>query len=179
MTPQEIVSELNSCFVAFDEIVDKYNLEKIKTIGDSYMCAGGIPTPNRTHPIDMVKAGIEMVEHMKWRNDQRIALGLQPWELRVGIHVGPVAAGVVGKKKYAYDIWGSTVNIASRMESNGAPGQVNISSGAYELIKDKFFCQHRGKIYAKNIGEIDMYFVEGEIKMTPIAAQTKTLPADT
>jgi adenylate cyclase len=84
----------------------------------------------------------------------------------------------VGKKKYAYDIWGSTVNIASRMESNGEPGHVNISSGAYELVKERFFCQHRGKIHAKNIGEIDMYFVEGEIKISPITVQTKSLPAD-
>ncbi len=177
MSPQEIVSELNACFVAFDDIIDKYRLEKIKTIGDAYMCAGGIPTPDKSHPINMVKAGLEMVEYMKWRNAQRAAIGLLPWELRIGIHVGPVAAGVVGKKKYAYDIWGSTVNIASRMESNGEPGQVNISSNTYELIKDWFFCQHRGKISAKNIGEIDMYFVEGEIQFcqTQPASQGRSL----
>ena len=99
MTPQEIVSELNACFVAFDEIVDKYRLEKIKTIGDAYMCAGGIPTPDKSHPVNMVKAGLEMVEYMKWRNAQRTAIGLLPWELRIGIHVGPVAAGVVGKEE--------------------------------------------------------------------------------
>lgn len=173
MSPQEIVSELNACFVAFDDIIDKYRLEKIKTIGDAYMCAGGIPTPDKSHPINMVKAGLEMVEYMKWRNSQRAAIGLLPWELRIGIHVGPVAAGVVGKKKYAYDIWGSTVNIASRMESNGEPGQVNISSNTYELIKDWFFCQHRGKISAKNIGEIDMYFVEGEIHFAKPIQQVK------
>lgn len=173
MSPQEIVSELNACFVAFDEIVDKYRLEKIKTIGDAYMCAGGIPTPDKSHPVNMVKAGLEMVEYMKWRNAQRVAIGLLPWELRIGIHVGPVAAGVVGKKKYAYDIWGSTVNIASRMESNGEPGQVNISSNTFELVKEKFFCQHRGKISAKNIGEIDMYFVEGEINFVKPSHQIK------
>ncbi|MFI5156618.1 MAG: adenylate/guanylate cyclase domain-containing protein [Chitinophagales bacterium] len=173
MSPQEIVSELNACFVAFDDIIDKYRLEKIKTIGDAYMCAGGIPTPDKSHAINMVKAGLEMVEHMKWRNSQRAAIGLLPWELRIGIHVGPVAAGVVGKKKYAYDIWGSTVNIARRMESNGEPGQVNISSNTYELIKDWFFCQYRGKISAKNIGEIDMYFVQGEINFAKPIQQIK------
>ena len=88
--------------------------------------------------------------------------GLEPWDLRIGLHVGPVVAGVVGKKKYAYDIWGSTVNIASRMESNGEPGRVNISASTYELIKDEFECSYRGKIYAKNVGDIDMYFVERE-----------------
>ena len=88
-----------------------------------------------------------------------------PWDVRVGIHVGPVVAGVVGKKKYAYDIWGSTVNIASRMESNGEPGQVNISSATYELIKNKYACKYRGKIHAKNVGEIDMYFIDHELGM--------------
>ena len=89
--------------------------------------------------------------------------GLQPWEIRIGLHTGPVVAGVVGKKKYAYDIWGSTVNIASRMESNGEPGLVNISSATYELVKDKYRCKYRGKIYAKNVGEIDMYFIDGMV----------------
>jgi class 3 adenylate cyclase len=98
---------------------------------------------------------------MKLINEQRILEGLSPWELRIGIHIGPIVAGVVGKKKYAYDIWGSTVNIASRMETNGEPGQVNISAATYELVKDHFDCTYRGKIYAKNIGEIDMYFVRG------------------
>lgn len=163
LSPQEIVSELNLCFMAFDEITEKYNLEKIKTIGDSYMCAGGIPTPDERHPINMVKASLEMQAFMNLRNAERKAKGLSPWNLRIGIHVGPIVAGVVGKKKYAYDIWGSTVNIASRMESTGEPGHVNISSSLYDLIKDRYSCVYRGKVLAKNIGEIDMYFVEGEI----------------
>ncbi len=163
MSPQEIVTELSACFMAFDEIIEKYNLEKIKTIGDSYMAAGGIPTPNNSHTVDMIMASMEFQSYMRIHNEERRIKGLTPWSLRVGIHVGPVVAGVVGKKKYAYDIWGSTVNIASRMESNGEPGMVNISADTYELVKTHFTCFYRGKIYAKNIGEIDMYFVQDRI----------------
>jgi class 3 adenylate cyclase/predicted transcriptional regulator len=162
ISPQELVEELNTCFIAFDNIIGKYNLEKIKTIGDSYMCAGGIPTPDKDHVFNMIKASLEIKDYIIRNNIKRGQAGLEPWYLRIGIHVGPVVAGVVGKKKYAYDIWGGTVNIASRMESNGEPGKVNISSDTYELIKDKYDCVYRGKISAKNIGEIDMYFVEGE-----------------
>ncbi|HSC54825.1 MAG TPA: adenylate/guanylate cyclase domain-containing protein [Phnomibacter sp.] len=159
MSPQEVVTELGSCFVAFDEIIERYNLEKIKTIGDSYMCAGGIPTEDEDHPINIVKASLEMQSFIAERNERRAEMNLPPWVIRVGINTGPVVAGVVGRKKYAYDIWGGTVNIASRLESNGEPGQVNISASTYELIKDVYPCTYRGKIYAKNIGEIDMYFV--------------------
>ncbi len=164
MSPDEVVKELNICFIAFDEITEKYNLEKIKTIGDSYMCAGGIPTPYDDHVFNIVKASLEMQEFIYQNNQRRKELDLPPWEIRIGINVGPVVAGVVGKRKYAYDIWGSAVNIASRMESNGMPGQVNISSAVYEIIKDKYACIYRGKIYAKNVGEIDMYFIDHEIE---------------
>ena len=160
MSPTELVDELNICFMAFDEIIESNNLEKIKTIGDSYMCAGGIPTPDSRHPYNIVKAGLEIQHYIFQNNQRRAEKGLPPWDVRVGVHVGPLVAGVVGKKKYAYDIWGSTVNIASRMESNGEIGQVNISASAYELIKDKYACTYRGKIYAKNVGEIDMYFID-------------------
>jgi class 3 adenylate cyclase len=160
LSPQDLVAELNDYFVAFDEIVDKHNLEKIKTIGDAYMCAGGIPTANSTHPHDAVRAGLEMQAFMIARNAYRQRKGLEGWELRVGIHSGPVVAGVVGKRKYAYDIWGDTVNVASRMESNGEPGKVNISASTFAYVKDEFPCVHRGKIHAKNIGEVDMYFVD-------------------
>jgi class 3 adenylate cyclase len=163
LSPQEVVNALNICFHAFDDIIDKYNLEKIKTIGDSYMCAGGIPVKDDHHPVNIVKAGLEIRDWMEELNRERTAQGLATWELRIGIHVGPVVAGVVGRKKYAYDIWGSTVNIASRMESNGEPGLVNISVATYDLVKHRYKCVHRGKIFAKNIGEIDMYFVDGEI----------------
>ncbi|MEO6135036.1 MAG: adenylate/guanylate cyclase domain-containing protein [Ginsengibacter sp.] len=163
MPPQELVEELNTWFMAFDNIISKYNLEKIKTIGDSYMCAGGIPTPDDQHPYNIVKAGLEIQEHIISQNEIRKQNGKAPWDLRIGIHVGPLVAGVVGRMKYAYDIWGSTVNIASRMESNSEAGRVNISAQTYALVKDNFNCSYRGKIYAKNVGEVDMYFVEQEI----------------
>ena len=163
LSPTQLVSELNEFFIAFDHITDDYNLEKIKTIGDAYMCAGGIPNENDDHPLDAVRAGLAMQEFMKTNNEKRIKNGKIPWELRVGVHTGPIVAGVVGKKKYAYDIWGSTVNISSRMESNGEAGKLNISAATYELVKEDYNCSHRGKIYAKNIGDIDMYFVENEV----------------
>jgi adenylate cyclase len=164
LSPQEVVAELNSCFNVFDDIIVRYGLEKIKTIGDAYMCAGGIPVEDPDHYKKMVRAARDIQQYIRQRNQEREVSGLQPWEIRIGIHVGPIVAGVVGKKKYAYDIWGSTVNIASRMESNGEPGQINISSALYELVKEKYHCTYRGKIYAKNVGEIDMYFLGDEIK---------------
>src|SRR5437762_7384359 len=103
---------------------------------------------------------MEIQAFMEKHSGRRAEKGMEAWEIRIGVHVGPVVAGVVGKKKYAYDIWGSTVNIASRMESNGTPGRVNISAATYEMIKHQFECSHRGKIYAKNLGDLDMYFVE-------------------
>lgn len=170
LTPNELVSELNQFFIAFDGIVEKYNLEKIKTIGDAYMCAGGIPTENDIHPLAAVKAGFEMQAYMEEMNIKREKEGKQAWGLRIGIHTGPLVAGVVGRKKYAYDIWGSTVNISSRMESNGEAGRLNISSATFELIKEYYSCMYRGKINAKNIGDIDMYFVDGEIKQVDMEA---------
>ncbi|MEO6455557.1 MAG: adenylate/guanylate cyclase domain-containing protein [Ginsengibacter sp.] len=163
MTPSQIVEELNICFMAFDNIMEKYGLEKIKTIGDSYMCAGGIPSYQKDNACNTVRAGLKMLDFMQEYNKTRIDNGMDVWDIRIGIHVGPVVAGVVGKKKYAYDIWGSTVNIASRMESNGVAGMINISAATYEEIKNNYACDHRGKIYAKNVGEIDMYFVTNEI----------------
>ncbi len=163
MSPQDVVTELNECFIAFDEIIEKYKLEKIKTIGDSYMCAGGIPTEDNDHYINIIKASMGIRDYMHNRNKQRSESGLPPWDIRIGINTGPIVAGVVGRKKFAYDIWGRTVNVASRMESNGEPGRVNISASTYELIKHKYACTHRGKIMAKNVGEVDMYFVDYEL----------------
>lgn len=160
LTPEQLIAELNQCFLEFDKIIDAHNLEKIKTIGDAYMCAGGIPVANTTNPVDVVNAGIEIKAYMDRMKAEREASGLEYWELRIGIHTGKVIAGVVGKNKFAYDIWGDAVNTASRMESSGEPGKVNISGDTYELVKNQFNCVYRGKIKAKNKGDIDMYFVE-------------------
>lgn len=161
LSPAELVSEINTCFRAFDNIVSKHNIEKIKTIGDAYMCAGGLPVVNTTHAEDVVKAALEIRQFMQEYLQKRQEENKEVFEIRIGIHTGTVVAGIVGIKKFAYDIWGDTVNLASRMESCGEAGKVNISRDTYDLVKDKFNCVHRGKIYAKNKGEVDMYFVEG------------------
>jgi len=159
MTPSELVKEIDTCFKAFDNIIHKHGIEKIKTIGDSYMCAGGLPVANKTHADDTVKAALEIRDFITNYNKEKIAKGELPFEIRIGINTGPVVAGIVGVKKFAYDIWGDTVNLASRMESSGKEGEVNISGSTFELVKDKFTCTHRGKIQTKNKGEVDMYFV--------------------
>ncbi|MBK7854851.1 MAG: hypothetical protein IPJ79_08040 [Bacteroidetes bacterium] len=160
LSPAELVAEIDTCFKAFDNIISKHNIEKIKTIGDSYMCAGGLPVANKTHATDVVKAALEIQKFMLEHLRQRKSEGKEVFEIRIGIHTGPVVAGIVGIKKFAYDSYGDTVNITSRMESSGEAGKVNISGSTYELVKEKFNCTHRGKIKAKNKGEIDMYFVE-------------------
>ncbi len=160
LSPGQLVEEIHTCFSAFDNIIHKYQIEKIKTIGDAYMCAGGLPVANKTHAEDTVKAALEIRDFMANHNKEKLAKAELPFEIRIGINTGPVVAGIVGVKKFAYDIWGDTVNLASRMESSGKEGEVNISGSTYELIKDKFTCTHRGKIQTKNKGEVDMYFVE-------------------
>ena len=163
LSPAELVAEIHTCFKAFDEIIGRHNIEKIKTIGDSYMCVGGLPVSNSTHAYDVVNAAIEIQEFILRHLEVKKMQGKEIFEIRIGVHTGPVIAGIVGVKKFAYDIWGDTVNTASRMESSGEVGKVNISDTTYELVKDKFTCTHRGKIMAKNMGEIDMFFVEGRI----------------
>ena len=160
LSAQELVNEINYCYSAFDNIITKHGIEKIKTIGDSYMCAGGLPVANKTNAEDTVKAALEIRDFVNNEKQKRQSENKPFFEIRIGCNTGPVVAGIVGIKKFAYDIWGDTVNIASRMESSGEPGKINISGSTYELVKNKFSCIHRGKIEAKNKGMIDMYFVE-------------------
>jgi class 3 adenylate cyclase len=171
MSPGEIVKELDGCFKAFDQIIENYEqhvgrkcVEKIKTIGDGYMCAGGIPIENDTSPLDIVRVGLAFAEYMQKRKKEKIARNEPYFEIRIGINTGTVVAGVVGQKKFAYDIWGDAVNLASRLESSGEVGRVNISEETYRYIKDQFFFTPRGKINAKNKGEVEMYFVDGRVK---------------
>lgn len=160
MGAQELVNEINFCYSAFDKIISAYPIEKIKTIGDSYMCAGGLPAANTTNAKDIVSAALEIRDFMLREKEKRAADGKSFFEIRIGCHTGPVVAGIVGIKKFAYDIWGDTVNIASRMESGGMPGKVNVSSVTCALVQNDFQCTHRGKIQVKSLGEVDMYFVE-------------------
>jgi class 3 adenylate cyclase len=159
LSPQALVQELDYCFSQFDRIVENNNLEKLKTIGDSYMCAGGIPKSNQTHAIDSCLAALEIQFFMNEMKIKKQASNIPHWNLRLGIHSGSVIAGVVGERKFAYDIWGDTVNLASRMESSGMPGRINVSDTTYSMIQDFFDCEFRGEIEAKNKGKIKMYFV--------------------
>lgn len=161
LTPEELINEIDLCFKEFDAILGRYRIEKIKTIGDAYMCAGGLPTKYKNNSLEVVNAALEIRDYMLSYAKERKSKGEPYFEIRIGVHSGEVIAGVVGTKKYAYDIWGDTVNLASRMESSGEPGKVNISGDTYKLVKSKFVCTHRGKIKAKNKGEVDMYFVDG------------------
>ncbi len=161
MNPQALVAELDRYFIEFDGIIQKYDIEKIKTIGDAYMCAGGIPIRNKSNPIDIVLAGLEIQHYMKVVHKEKIEKGEKPWGLRIGIHTGEIIAGVVGIKRFAYDIWGDSVNIASRIEEASEVGKVNISGATFYLVKEFFECEYRGKVKAKNKGNIDMYFVHG------------------
>lgn len=166
LSPEELVEELDKAFKAFDFIISQYNdIEKIKTIGDAYMCASGL-TEGKTLPNNMIKAALEMQEYLAGHKKERIRLGKPYFEARIGIHTGPAVAGVVGFKKFAYDIWGDTVNTAARIEANCEPGKVNISESTYSLVKYSFDCEYRGKVEAKNKGQIEMYYVNKENQST-------------
>jgi class 3 adenylate cyclase len=159
MDSDTLVAELDHYFRLFDGLCEQYGVEKIKTIGDAYMCAAGIPEPTPTHALDAVLMALGMVEAVDRSNAERRAKGLQEWPVRIGLHTGPVVAGVVGEKKFAYDIWGDTVNLASRMESNGEAGRVNISGPVYAQVMDHVEAQPRGPIQVKGKGQVQMYFV--------------------
>lgn len=160
LSPEALVSEIDYCFSEFDRIISKYNIEKIKTIGDAYMCVSGLPASNENHATDIVNAALDIRDFMDNYRKEREARGEFPFQIRIGVNTGPVVAGIVGIKKFAYDIWGDTVNLASRMESNGEAGKVNISASTCLLVADRFECVYRGKIEAKNKGLTDMYFAE-------------------
>lgn len=160
MNPEILIDELDKFFFTFDSVVEKYGIEKIKTIGDAYMCAGGIPEKNRTNPVEVILAALEMRSYMTRMKQSSEIEGMKYWDIRIGIHTGTVVAGVVGQKKLTYDIWGDTVNTASRMESSGEAGKINISGTTYEFVKDFFSCEYRGKMPVKYKGELEMYFVQ-------------------
>jgi class 3 adenylate cyclase len=161
LSPKELVAEINDCFSEFDRICERHGIEKIKTIGDAYMAAGGLPTANHTHAVDVVKAACEIRDFMNRRyNSVANQLSVENrFQVRIGVHTGPVVAGIVGLKKFQYDIWGDTVNTANRMETSGEVGMVNISQSTYELVKDRFSCTYRGEVEAKGKGMLKMYFV--------------------
>ena len=163
MNPEVLIDELDKFFFHFDSVVEKYGIEKIKTIGDAYMCAGGIPEKNRTNPVEIILAALEMKAYMTNLKETSQLEGMKYWDIRIGIHTGTVVAGVVGQKKLSYDIWGDTVNTASRMESSGEAGKINISGTTYEFVKEFFTCEYRGKMPVKYKGELEMYFVDGII----------------
>jgi class 3 adenylate cyclase len=158
LSPEKLVESVDYYFSKFDAIIEKYDLEKIKTLGDSYMCAGGLPFETEDHAYRMILAAQEILDFVQHSNREN-PFNHTRFNIRIGINTGPVVAGVVGTKKFAYDIWGDTVNIASRMESNSVPGKINISENTYALTKKAFDCEYRGEVEVKNRGMMKMYFV--------------------
>jgi adenylate cyclase len=167
LSPHDLVAEINICFSAFDDIISKYKIEKIKTIGDSYMAASGVTSNNSAHAADIVFAAFEIVEFMN-EHAKECAQNSKPhFDIRIGINSGPIIAGIVGKIKFQYDIWGDAVNIASRMESSGLPGLINVSETTYSLLKDEplLTFENRGLIETKGKGSMNMYLVRQKSKV--------------
>jgi class 3 adenylate cyclase len=167
LSPEELVTGIDEYFETFDRILEGYNVEKIKTVGDAYLCAGGVPLPNTKNPVEVVHLAFHFLKSIQELKEKRSAEGKITFDVRIGIHSGPLIAGVVGIKKFSYDIWGDAVNTAARIQQNGIEGRINISGTTYELIKHRFNCTYRGRIEAKHKGLIDMYFVDAR----------KTIPA--
>ncbi|MBS1666132.1 MAG: adenylate/guanylate cyclase domain-containing protein [Bacteroidetes bacterium] len=162
MAPEVLVSCIDDYFQMMDNITSKYGVEKIKTVGDAYICAAGLNTGSSNNPVEMIHVALEILAATNRMSEERTALNKPVFQLRIGIHSGPLVAGVVGIKKFAYDIWGDTVNTAARMQQNGEPGKINISGTTRDLVKHRFHCDYRGRVDVKNKGLIDMYYVEGK-----------------
>lgn len=174
ISPQKLIEELNTTFSMMDEISIRYGLERIKTIGDCYMACGGLPNPNKTHAIDVVLAALNI---QQWMAEEKERRNGDFWEVRLGMHTGEAVAGVIGKTKFAYDVWGNTVNVAARMESGSLVGQVNITENTYNNIKFYFECEFREEVEAKNIGKIKAYYVK-RLKPEYAINETGTVPND-
>lgn len=160
MDPASLVEQLHEHFSKFDDIVAQHRLEKLKTIGDAYLAVGGLPEPNRTHSFDACLAALQIVDHLAKLNRQREKLRLPTWEVRIGINTGPLIAGVVGKHKFTYDVWGNTVNVAERIEAAGAPGRINIAESTWNHVKARFDCESRGGVEVKHKGLVHMFFLD-------------------
>jgi adenylate cyclase len=177
MEPASVIDQLDQHFTRFDDIMAKHRLEKLKTIGDAYLAVGGVPEPNRSHPIDAALCALQILDHLTKLNRQREKLHLPAWLARIGINTGPVIAGVVGKHKFTYDIWGNTVNVAERVEAAGVPGRITISEATWQHIKGRFETEPRGAVEVKHKGLVNMYFlnrVKPELSSDPAG----TMPND-
>ena len=163
LSPEELVESIDYYFSNFDAIIHKYDLEKIKTVGDAYLCAGGLPFPTTDHHVRIILAAKDIAAFVAKAKQSHLT-GKTSFDVRIGVNSGPLVAGVVGTKKFAYDIWGDTVNIASRMETNSAAGKINVSENTYQYIKDYFECEYQGDFVTKNGSKIKMYYVGDQIK---------------
>jgi adenylate cyclase len=177
MEPASVIDQLDQHFTRFDDIMAKHRLEKLKTIGDAYLAVGGVPEHNRSHPIDAALCALQILDHLTKLNRQREKLHLPAWLARIGINTGPVIAGVVGKHKFTYDIWGNTVNVAERVEAAGAPGRITISEATWQHIKGRFETEPRGAVEVKHKGLVNMYFLN-RVKPEFSSDPAGTMPND-
>lgn len=169
LTPIELVNEIDYCFRGFDKIISRYHIEKIKTIGDAYLCVSGLPTPSSNHCNEILSASLEMRDFVIQRAKEREKEGKPSFHMRIGIHTGPLVAGVVGSTKFVYDVWGDTVNTAARMEQNCEVNKINVSADVNTIADQQFKFKYRGKLEAKNKGVLDMYYLERKVTDLPIA----------